>query len=43
MNKKAQLFYNFKYYFWGFILGFIAGAVLMYLYLNSMLPIEPII
>jgi len=42
MNKKA-MFYNLPYYFWGFIIGFIVGAVLMYLYLNNMLPIEPII
>jgi len=42
MNKKAQLMYNLPHYFWGFIIGLIVGAVLMYLYLNNMLPIEPI-
>ena len=40
MNKKGQLMYNFKYVFWGFVVGFLIGATLVYLSLKGMLPFK---
>ncbi len=40
MNKKAYI--DFSSLIWGLIIGLIIGVVLMYLYLNNMLPIEPL-
>lgn len=39
MNKKG-FYYHFRHVFWAFIIGVILGVVLMYLFLEGLIPVE---